>query len=66
MAELAAIGRSLNQIARALNQGERLPAPGREELRVMLKVCVALRDHVKTLLVANMNSWSISHAATTD
>jgi hypothetical protein len=65
VAELGAIGRNLNQIARAMNQGERVAAPGREELRAMLKVCGALRDHVKALLVANVNSWSQGYAETT-
>jgi Bacterial mobilisation protein (MobC) len=65
VAELGAIGRNLNQIARAMNQGERVAAPDREELRAMLKVCGALRDHVKALLVANVNSWSQGYAETT-
>lgn len=66
VAELGAIARNLNQIARALNRGERIGAPGREDLRAMLKVCSALRDHVKALLRANLNSWSQGHAEATD
>jgi hypothetical protein len=65
VAELGAIGRNLNQIARAMNQGERVAAPGPEELRAMLKVSGALRDHVKALLAANVNSWSQGYAETT-
>ena len=53
VAELGAIGRNLNQIARAMNQGQRVAGPGREELRAMLQVGGALRDHVKSLLAAN-------------
>ena len=38
VAELGAIGRNLNQIARAINQGQRVAGPGRDELRAMLQV----------------------------
>lgn len=55
--ELAVIGRNLNQIARAANEGGRLPGSVREEFRAMLKVCEALRDHTKCLLKANLTSW---------
>jgi len=65
VAELGAIGRNLNQIARAMNQDERVAAPGREEVRAMLKVCGALRDHVKALLAANLKTWGQGHAETT-
>jgi hypothetical protein len=58
VAELGAIARNLNQIARGLNRGERVESPGREDFRAMLKVCGALRDHVKALLTANLDSWS--------
>jgi len=57
VAELGAIGRNLNQIARAANQGGRVAAPGTEDLRAMLKVCEGLRDHVKALIRANAMSW---------
>lgn len=60
--ELAAVGRNLNQIARAANQAERMAASGREYVGVMLKICNALRDHVKALLVANLRSWEQGHA----
>ncbi len=62
VAELGAIGRNLNQIARAANQGGRIVAPQREDLRAFLNVCEALRDNVKTLVKANLNSWSVGHA----
>ena len=66
VAELGAIGRNLNQIARAANQGGGKPAgPGREDLRSMLKVAEALRDHVKALLRANQKSWEQGYAETT-
>jgi hypothetical protein len=55
--ELAAIGRNINQIAKALNEGAKAPASVREEFRAMLKVCEALRDNTKALLKANVTSW---------
>jgi predicted DNA binding CopG/RHH family protein len=64
VAELGAIGRNLNQIARAANQGGKPIGPGREDLRSMLKVAEALRDHVKALLRANQNSWEQGYADT--
>jgi hypothetical protein len=64
VAELGAIGRNLNQIARAMNQGGRVAGPGREELRAMLQVGGALRDHVKALLEGNAKSWDQGYAET--
>ncbi len=58
ISELAAIGRDLNQIARAASEGGRLPTSAREEFRAMLKVCEALRDNTKALLKTNEASWS--------
>jgi hypothetical protein len=47
----------MNQIARAASQGGKLDRPDREDLRAMLRVAEALRDHVKALLKANLSSW---------
>ena len=60
--ELAAIGRNLNQIARAAHEGSRFPGHAKEEFRAMLKVCEALRDNTKTLLKANLTSWESGYA----
>lgn len=65
VAELGAIGRNLNQIARAANQGGKPAGPGREDLKAMLRVAEGLRDHVKALLRANQLSWGQGHAPTT-
>ncbi len=62
VAELGAVGRNLNQIARAANQGERVDGPGPHEVQLMLWICGALRDHVKALLLANLRSWQEGHA----
>ena len=64
VAELGAIGRNLNQIARAMNQGQRVAGPGRAELQAMLQVGSALRDHVKALLAGNTKSWDQGYAET--
>lgn len=64
VAELTAVGRNLNQMARALNRGQAV-TPRRDDLHAMLRVCGALRDHVKALLVANEKSWDQGHAETT-
>ena len=66
IAELSAIGRNLNQIARVANHGGVTAAIGRGEVSGMLKVAGALRDHVKALLRANEHSWRTGYAETTD
>jgi hypothetical protein len=60
--ELAAIGRALNQIARAARQGESGTGVGREELWTLLKACEALRDHVRAYIRANVSSWGSGDA----
>lgn len=62
VAELGAIGRNLNQIARAANQVGRVTGPRREDLLAVVKVSEALRGHVKDIISANLTSWSLGHA----
>ena len=62
VSELGAIGRNLNQMTRAVNQSGRIPGPGREEFRAILKICEALRDHTKDLIKANGASWRSGYA----
>lgn len=62
--ELAAIGRNINQIARAANEGGKMPVSVREEFRAMLKICEALRDNTKALLQANITSWRNGYVET--
>jgi len=54
--ELGSIGRNLNQIAHAANQGQLVTSPGRNDLEAMLRVCGALRDNLKRVLLANLKS----------
>jgi hypothetical protein len=61
-AELAVIGRNLNQLARAANQTGRVTGPSRDELRALLRACEGLRDHFRRLLDANLRSWEVGRA----
>lgn len=63
--ELGAVGRNLNQIARAANQGARGACIGHDEFRAILKICEALRDHTKSVIKANAASWMSGHAEST-
>ena len=60
--ELGAVGRNLNQVARAANQGAGIAVLGREEFRAILKICEALRDHTKGVIKANTTSWAMGYA----
>jgi Bacterial mobilisation protein (MobC) len=62
IAELSAIGRNLNQIARAAHQTGRITGPNRDDLRSMLKVCEAMREHIKELVRANRATWDSGYA----
>lgn len=62
IAELSAIGRNLNQIARVAHQTGRITGPTRDDLRSMLKVCEAMREHVKDLVRANKACWENGYA----
>ena len=62
VAELGAIGRNLNQIARVANETRRANGPSTQDLQAVLRACTALRDRVKELLHANTVSWETSHA----
>jgi hypothetical protein len=60
--ELGAVGRNLNQIARAANQGARVVSLGRDEFRAIFRICEALRHHTKDLIKANTASWASGYA----
>ncbi|WP_129647922.1 plasmid mobilization relaxosome protein MobC [Peristeroidobacter agariperforans] len=59
VAELGAIGRNLNQLTRLAHQQTGSAAPSREDLRMMLKVCEAMRDHTKGLIKTNSRTWKV-------
>jgi uncharacterized protein (DUF1778 family) len=64
VAEISAIGRNLNQIARHLNQGGALAGPRREDLALFMKVCTAALGHFKAALKANKMSWEMGYEST--
>jgi hypothetical protein len=66
IAELGSVGRNLNQIARVAHQTARITGPGRDDLRSMLKICEAMREHIKSLVRANRASWESGYAETGD
>jgi hypothetical protein len=58
--QLTLIGRNTHQLLK-LTSANRDPRFGREELMTTLRICEALRDHVKALLKANVTSWRVGH-----
>ena len=59
--ECGAIGRNLNQIARALNSGERNSGPSQGELLALLRAMTGLKDAIRGLLVSNARSWEVGY-----
>ena len=57
--QLAALGRNLNTMTRLMHQEGRPPAPGRDDLQLMLRVCEGIRDHTRALIKANLVSWEV-------
>jgi hypothetical protein len=61
VAEIGAIGRNLNQIARAVNQGQWPNGPNKADLHAILRGLIGLRDHMKALINANLASWDAGY-----
>jgi hypothetical protein len=61
VAEVSAIGRHLNQIARAVNQDDRLGGASKADLQALLRALDGLRVHIKALINANLVSWGRGH-----
>jgi uncharacterized protein (DUF1778 family) len=57
IAELKGIGRRLNEVARALNQGQDATLPSTDNLRTLLTALGRVRDRFRALVDANRNSW---------
>lgn len=62
VAEVGAVGRNLNQIARAMNRGERAGDLEIAYLQGLMKMLTGLRDHTKALIMANALSWEAGNA----
>lgn len=61
VAELSAVGRNLNQIARTANLNGSIDAPLRVNLHAVLLACERLRDDTKSVIKANFISWGADH-----
>jgi hypothetical protein len=57
IAQVAAIGRNLNQYVRAMQAGAPAAGFGVENAKALIRVCEALHDGFKRLLAANETSW---------
>ena len=57
VAEISAIGRNLNQIARAVNQGEGPNGASQADLQALLRALNGMRVHIKSLINSNLKSW---------
>jgi hypothetical protein len=57
VAEISAIGRNLNQIARAVNQGEGSNGSSKADLQALLRALNGMRVHIKSLINSNLESW---------
>jgi hypothetical protein len=64
LAEVGAIGRNLNQIARAVNEQQWPNGPDIYFLHRLLQAIAALRDHFKSLITANLASWDDGYEKT--
>lgn len=64
VAELGAIGRNLNQMARLANQTGHVSGPNAADLRALLRALEGLRDYIKSLVRTNKASWETDHAET--
>ena len=66
VAEIGAIGRNINQIARAVNQQQWPSGPDPAVLSQMARVLIATRAQIKALINANLASWDSGNATTPD
>jgi hypothetical protein len=57
VAEISAVGRNLNQIARAVNQGEGSNGASKADLQALLRALNGMRVHIKSLINSNLESW---------
>jgi phosphate uptake regulator len=64
VAELSAIGRNINQIARAVNNQQWPGGPTLETLRSIMQALWITRDYVRDLIKANLASWEAGYEKT--
>lgn len=61
LAEVGAIGRNLNQIARAVNEQQWPTGPDIYYLSRLYKLITTMRDDFKKLIIANLASWDSAY-----
>lgn len=61
IAEVGAIGRNLNQMSRALHQGQIPNGPTRADIQILLRGLRNLKDQIKAVVAANLTSWRDGH-----
>ena len=66
VAELGAIGRNVNQIARAVNQQQWPSGPDPALLHKMIQALTLVRAHTKALINANLASWDSGNGQAND
>jgi hypothetical protein len=66
VAEIGAIGRNINQIARAVNQQQWPSGPDPAALSEMSRVLTVMRAQIKALINANLSSWDSGHGTISD
>jgi transposase len=66
VAEIGAIGRNINQIARAVNQQQWPSGPDVAVLSEMTRVLTVTRAQIKALINANLSSWDSGHGTIPD
>jgi hypothetical protein len=64
VAEVGALGRNINQIARAVNEQQWPAGPNRSDLISILRALEGLRDHFKAVIIANLASWDAGYKKT--
>ena len=60
VAEIGAIARNLNQIARTVNQGEGSSGANKAHLQALPCALNGMRVHIKSLINSNLESWRSS------
>jgi Bacterial mobilisation protein (MobC) len=61
VAEVGAMGRNINQIARAVNQQQWPAGPNHSDLVAILRALTGLRENFKAVISANLTSWDTGH-----
>lgn len=64
VAELSAIGRNLNQVARHANQAGVVVSLTRQDIALFIQVCKAAVEHFKATIKTNKASWDSGHETT--